>query len=711
MRLTIKNQSINLNPNEFENAKVSFSLLHGRKFEVSEFKFSLNEIIDAVTKEALKSGQDNIELKEWSRVFTNVTEKGYAKSGSKNNFFVLLLAKIKHYFSKGLRNKLLATLNRTINPTSQSKEDQSGTKIDAQRSSSDVPLKAQPSSPSTSTPEFPPATKTSNLETSQPSPSNSLTNKELEKLLKENSSLTDQNISQVDFSTLEMNADRFHLIFGGKEFSPLSSNDKERIQSLRGKNLDVLLPFFELFHAGALNKEQIANIDFSAAFGAKKSSEIEPLFKLLFTDPYSQSSIDNADIPRIQKLQGINLDFLLPFFEMKHAKHLTPGQISGINFSKVFDGKKPDEKKGMFEMLFGSPGSTSAASKKRQERIKSLDEKNLKVLAEFFVRDHIELLKPDKRKGIDKGKLSKETAEAVAKDEEFAKLYEENKNNIDNIDFSKIAISSDQFTSIFGGPQATEFAGSYQLDLKNLNVHKLTEKNLNALLGFFGPAHVIALASEQYANINFQEALKEKNLQQKKELVGRFFFRNQFGIISDNVGAALASLNGESLTAIIEYLDKDCAAWITPKQIATIHFKEVLKEKTPEECEQIFAKLFCSLLLNKQTKKDEMRFNALRGENLVVFMKFIKRKQLFVDPDTIPSIDFEPLLKERPMDSSEILLFLFGDGENSDSAQQVRLGKLNQPQVKALASFFNDGHLKHLQEDLIKVVTANKNKM
>lgn len=116
MRLTIKNSSINLDPKEFKNTEVSFTFLHGRKFKVGDKFLSLNEVIGAVGKEALKPGQDKNELKEWSRVFTEVSEKGYQKGDT--NFFVLLIAKIKHCFSKVKRNKLLATLNQAAQSAS-----------------------------------------------------------------------------------------------------------------------------------------------------------------------------------------------------------------------------------------------------------------------------------------------------------------------------------------------------------------------------------------------------------------------------------------------------------------------------------------------------------------------------------------------------------------------------------------------------------------
>ncbi len=111
MRLLIKNQQVNLNPNELEQAEVSFSFLHGRKFKAGRKVFSLNEVIQAVTKEALKPEQDKKELGEWAKVFTALTDKGYKKEDAKGNFFVMLIAKIKHYFSRKERDKLLTSLN------------------------------------------------------------------------------------------------------------------------------------------------------------------------------------------------------------------------------------------------------------------------------------------------------------------------------------------------------------------------------------------------------------------------------------------------------------------------------------------------------------------------------------------------------------------------------------------------------------------------
>ncbi len=124
MRLLIKNQTVNLNPGELERAEVSFSFLHGRKFKVGGKPLSLNEVIQAVTKEALKPEQDKKELREWAKVFTELTDKGYKKSEAKGNFLVMLLAKIKHYFSKSERNKLLTNLNGSLGKPDEPKKEE-----------------------------------------------------------------------------------------------------------------------------------------------------------------------------------------------------------------------------------------------------------------------------------------------------------------------------------------------------------------------------------------------------------------------------------------------------------------------------------------------------------------------------------------------------------------------------------------------------------
>lgn len=106
---------LDLTPNQLAKAKISFSFIHGRKFHIGSKNVSLNEIIRAVTKEALKTGRNKKEWDEWDRAFAKSVEKGYKKDyQSKKNFCAYLLAKIKHIFSKRTRKRLLNQFHKAL---------------------------------------------------------------------------------------------------------------------------------------------------------------------------------------------------------------------------------------------------------------------------------------------------------------------------------------------------------------------------------------------------------------------------------------------------------------------------------------------------------------------------------------------------------------------------------------------------------------------
>lgn len=131
MRININNQTIDLTPEQLERANVSFTLLHGRKFNIGDKNVSLNELLNAVTKVALKENHDKNELLEWKRVFEVLKEKGYRKTDQvKSNFCTIFIAKIKHLFSKATRNKLLSQLNQVVSnkKTAESETDQTNKK-------------------------------------------------------------------------------------------------------------------------------------------------------------------------------------------------------------------------------------------------------------------------------------------------------------------------------------------------------------------------------------------------------------------------------------------------------------------------------------------------------------------------------------------------------------------------------------------------------
>ena len=130
MDITINKSAVKIIPSQLEKSPVSFSFSEGREFNFGDKKFKLNQVIKAVTQEALKPGQNADELKEWSRVFTQLTEKGYKESEgelSKSNLLTRLISKIKHAFSSIYRNKLLKKFNDVAHTSVPTKEQKPST--------------------------------------------------------------------------------------------------------------------------------------------------------------------------------------------------------------------------------------------------------------------------------------------------------------------------------------------------------------------------------------------------------------------------------------------------------------------------------------------------------------------------------------------------------------------------------------------------------
>lgn len=124
MIIKINSHEVNLHPSSCEeNLKLSFSFMHGRKLTDEKHgikKISLNDLISSVKDAALKKDQDLGELQALRKVFTDLNNKGYEKGGliDKKKFFIRLLTKIKHLFSKVYRKKLLKELDQIIDKRS-----------------------------------------------------------------------------------------------------------------------------------------------------------------------------------------------------------------------------------------------------------------------------------------------------------------------------------------------------------------------------------------------------------------------------------------------------------------------------------------------------------------------------------------------------------------------------------------------------------------
>ncbi len=501
MRLFIKNQAVNLNPGELERAEVSFSFLHGRKFKADGKTFSLNGVIDAVLKEALKPGQDKRELREWSGVFTKLTEKGYGKSESKSNFFVMLLAKIKHYFAKKERDQLLTSLIGGLGKSDEPKKDNESPSYDqtgiiknpapVDQPARPALVKADPSgftqnivsasvslppdiseptpslsqlpSPLISSPEptLPSSSSiTSSAQSMQPTLpalSKPMSNKELNDLLKKEEALTDQNIDHIDFKSIEnMDYYKFKLIFGSNlNFNKTSPEDKEhikRIKSLNKENLNFLLEYFKRGHALALDPEQISQINFKEAIAGKTPQFIKELFEIFF-------SLPGSDIIKkfIKALRGENLDVFVEFFKHNHASALDPEQISDIDFAKAIEKGTPEKSEEVFTSFFGH----AAMFQDDIDRFKKLKVKQL--FAPFFTVSHFKLLSDNEISSID-----------------FTKVIDANKE-----------IGREKFKALFGSLSVMD-----ESQMKLLDAIK-DGKSLIHLALYFGDAHWNALNKTQ----------------------------------------------------------------------------------------------------------------------------------------------------------------------------------------------------------------------
>lgn len=125
MKIIIKNK-INLIPSDIKELKPIFGI-NGRRFNLQvEGKkwiknISLNDLISSVLNAAKKPGHDVNELKEFSKTFKVLKNKGYTGFGcaiKKENFLVELITRIKHFFAAKKRNKLLNELDQVIQRTS-----------------------------------------------------------------------------------------------------------------------------------------------------------------------------------------------------------------------------------------------------------------------------------------------------------------------------------------------------------------------------------------------------------------------------------------------------------------------------------------------------------------------------------------------------------------------------------------------------------------
>ncbi|QLH35238.1 MAG: hypothetical protein HWD61_03040 [Parachlamydiaceae bacterium] len=109
MEVLIKGKLTNLTPERIEALHPTFSLLHGRQFNLQDDcgKVSLNNLISAVKDAALKNKQNLSEVEEILRVFKAIENKGYDFSNndiSQENFLIRTITKIKHFSLKSLES-------------------------------------------------------------------------------------------------------------------------------------------------------------------------------------------------------------------------------------------------------------------------------------------------------------------------------------------------------------------------------------------------------------------------------------------------------------------------------------------------------------------------------------------------------------------------------------------------------------------------------
>lgn len=326
-----------------------------------------------------------------------------------------------------------------------------------------------PTLPPTGTPPTPPSKLASPPLPPPPAQPKQLTNKELEDLLKENKTLTDQNVDNIDFSKIKMDEGKFQLIFGKPDYTDrLTAEQEKRLKNLNSEQLTALIAFFKRDHFNALTPDQIAKINFAELLSATMPDKNKNLFDNIFAKNGS-SPLSDQTKNRLKLLHGENLNVLVPYFDRWRAEALDLKQIAEINFKEAMQGATDKEKTSMLNVFFvvSTPGDTSRQMK---DRLNDLSPENLNTLAGCFTRNHAFLIDPSQ---------------------------------IPNIDFTKLVAGQSNerqkeiFNNFFG------VGAEYSLQEDRARFGELHGKDLQTFVPFFERSHIMDVNLEQLQEIDF----------------------------------------------------------------------------------------------------------------------------------------------------------------------------------------------------------------
>lgn len=120
MKISFNNKEIDLKPSDIKNLNPHFSLMKGRRFNLSNEiqDICLNNLISATKDATLKNKLNTYEIKEFIQALKFLSNIGYESSTdliSKENIVTRVITKIKHFFSIIHRTNLLDDLEKKMN--------------------------------------------------------------------------------------------------------------------------------------------------------------------------------------------------------------------------------------------------------------------------------------------------------------------------------------------------------------------------------------------------------------------------------------------------------------------------------------------------------------------------------------------------------------------------------------------------------------------
>ncbi len=217
-----------------------------------------------------------------------------------------------------------------------------------------------------------------------------------------------EKIEEIDFTELlkDISRDRTNSLFerlfgvGGDSQASLSKEQIDRLHHLKGKNLKVLVQFFDRSHVNALTPEQIGEITLTDILDALKNIPSEKevsrdkVFRGFFGTGYQPLSVEEEK--RLNDLKAEDILKLVEFFRRGHCRAIK--QVSEIDFGKIFEAA-PTRKQDIFSNFFGSGGDNLTDQDK--DRLKQLKKNQLQVLSPFFRLNHFDVFDAETMAAID----------------------------------------------------------------------------------------------------------------------------------------------------------------------------------------------------------------------------------------------------------------------------------------------------------------------